>query len=122
VQKGKVAALREMTGDTSFLEYKNIINSERQSASAKKRAGTEGLLKTAIRKSECKNLDDLLDYLEDSEIIENLFFNANPEDRIDIHEIEVYRDEKYISYSNRKGKDKTATFKTLKTHLSDINK
>ena len=122
VQKGKDEALREIAGDTAFPEYENIIIRERQSVLAKKKAGTEGLLKTVIRKLQCNNLKDLLDRLEVSDRIDDLFYVEDKNDQIDIHAVEVNREEKYISYSNRIGKYKSATFKTLQAHINDIKK
>jgi len=122
VQKGKDKALREMTGEKAFPEYENIINRERQSASAKKRIGKEGVLKTAVRKLECVSLENLLTKLEDSERIDDIFAADNPDNRIDINAIEVHREEEFISYSTRKGKAKRAAFKTLKNHITNIKK
>lgn len=107
-------------GDIDFLkkDFKNQF-SQLQSNAAKQKRGSEGPLKSAIRKLEVSNLDDLLSAFEDSECIEDFFYK--PDEPIDIHEIEIYKEEEYISYRNRKNKKKTAKFKTLRNILTDIN-
>lgn len=120
IQLGKRKALREIAGETSYLEYETLIVSNRQSKSAKLKKGKEGALKAAIRKLATKNLDDLLDAFQDSETVEDLFFADNNDNRIDIHEIEVNEDKKYISYRDRNGRSKTATFKTLINHIASL--
>lgn len=116
---GCLAQMEKLGLALGFPKVSENIFRKRQGEIAKRKIGKVGPLKHAIQILKPDNLDNLLDILKNSESIEDLFYSNNDE-RIDIHDFEIYEDDKYITYRNRKLKLKKAKFKTLKNYISGM--
>ena len=104
--------------------YAEALKSERQSKVAKAKKGTEGALKKSIRvlmgEMEIDELGELLAIFQNADFIEESFHSLH-EPRIDIHEIEIYPDEGYITYAVRDGLGRKQTkLKTIQNHILKI--
>lgn len=66
------------------------------------------------------NMESVLQVLEDGESIEDMY-EAAPTPIIDIHAIEVFRDDEKVKFTMRTSREKTVTFKTIR-NLIDMHK
>ena len=115
---GKTEGMKAYLGEIGTQVYREIVLSERQSVIGRKKKGTKGALRAAIERIEPENIDELLDILEgETEDRIEVLYAAEP-DPINIHAVEVFREEGFIQYIQRNGKEKKATIKTLQNILS----
>lgn len=90
------------------------------SEAGKGRKGYKAPLRVAIERI-CSELDtpdreSVLQRLEDEDYIEDLYGSrSNP---IDIHAIEVLRDTKQVSFTQRNGRQETRNFKTMENYIA----
>ena len=108
-------------GDRDFLQEDFNTHCRNQSKIAKKKKGTTGPLKQAIKFLSPNNLPDLIEKFKDDDAIADLYESTIDSLRINVHQFEVYEDNNgYVTYSTRDGARKTVTFKTLKNIISGI--
>jgi len=108
-------------GDRDFLQEDFNTHCRNQSEIAKKKKGTTGPLKQAIKILSPNDLADLFEIFKNYEYIEDLYGSTIESKRIDVHLFEVNKDKCKITY-NKRGviKPKTVTFKTLNNIISEI--
>ena len=108
-------------GDRDFLQEDFNTHCRNQSEIAKKKKGTTGSLKQAIKFLSPNNLADLIEKFKDDDDIEYLYESTIDSRRINVHQFEVYEDKNgYVNYRTRDGAPKTVTFKRLKNIISEI--
>ena len=113
---GEERGLNYLLGKGSIDKLVSIQQSKR----AKGKTGTVGEVREIVRLLNPEDLNDLLKQFADNDKIEDLYESTINTTRL--HAIEIHEDEEKVSYTNRAGKQKGVTFKTLSRYIKENKK
>jgi hypothetical protein len=119
-EKGPEESINVYLGRSPAEILRGCAISQRNREAGKKRAGRKGPLRIVIERLKPKNLEHLLNLLEDEDGILDLYgARKNP---IDIIIQEVDRDKGVVDYRTRDAEEKSVAFKTLQNIISLLKK